>query len=89
MFQKGLLVSGLHDSDYKGEIFISITNVSENDYVIHRGARCSQIFIVTMIHKEWLSPLSVARAGGFGSTNTWEEISMIPRDDPVTRLTKR
>lgn len=64
---------GVIDSDYRGEILISLTNQSNKPYVIKNGERVAQ----GVVH--WLPAVQIVEAdeltatergvGGFGSTN--------------------
>lgn len=63
---------GIIDSDYRGELKVLLANYSENDFVIKRGDRISQMLLVPVVQMEIeeTSDLSdTARgSGGFGST---------------------
>ena len=63
---------GVIDSDYRGEIKVSLINHSENDYTIRNGDRIAQLVImplesVSFVEKEALSD-TTRGDGGFGST---------------------
>lgn len=63
---------GVVDSDYRGEVFVSITNSSPGHYVIDAGERLGQALIIPRPHIEFeetdeLSPTKRGD-GGFGST---------------------
>lgn len=65
--------TGIIDSDYRGEIFILLSNNGNNDITITKGDRIAQLIIVKdpeveIIQTDELSTTERA-AGGFGSTN--------------------
>ncbi len=63
---------GTIDSDYRGELFIPILNLSKEVFQITHSMRIAQLLIRKTIHTEWIvsdSLLDTERgAGGFGST---------------------
>ena len=66
--------TGVIDSDYQGEIKVSLFNRSRADFVIEPFSRIAQMVIVPILHAQF-SEVSdftpTARgAGGFGSTGT-------------------
>lgn len=71
-------LTGLIDSDYQGEIFISAWNRSEPDtkpYTIHPFQRIAQMIFVPVLHPRLIevdefSLMTEREAAGFGSTGT-------------------
>ena len=63
---------GVIDSDYRGEIMVSLHNHSDNDECVAGGERVAQLVIVPFLKSEFeiAEELSdtVRGAGGFGST---------------------
>ena len=63
---------GVIDSDYRGEIMVSLFNHSKEDRVISHGERIAQLVLTPYITAEWneVSELNetVRGEGGFGST---------------------
>ena len=63
---------GVIDSDYRGEIMVGLTNLSDVPYTIHPGDRVAQLVVTPVVRAE----LELAEdldetergAGGFGST---------------------
>lgn len=73
----GITVSnspGTVDADYRGEIKVSLINLSTDKFVIHPGERIAQMVISKHEHVEWdeVSVLDETERGegGFGSTGT-------------------
>ena len=67
----GLLVHlGTIDSGYEDEIFICVTNLSDDDYVIEEGDRIAQLVMYPVILPEFTFDLFEKKRGanGFGST---------------------
>lgn len=66
--------TGLIDSDYQGELKVSVWNRSSDAYVIQPGERVAQLVIVPVIAAELelvdAFDDSVRGVGGFGSTGT-------------------
>ena len=74
-FKKGVTLSnsvGVIDSDYRGEIKVSLANLSSNDFVVAPGDRVAQLVItpVCIPKIEVVDELSETDRGegGFGST---------------------
>lgn len=74
-FKKGVTLSnsvGVIDSDYRGEIKVSLANLSSNDFVVAPGDRVAQLVItpVCIPEIEVVDELSETDRGegGFGST---------------------
>lgn len=74
-FKKGITLSnsvGVIDSDYRGEIMVSLNNLSDKDYMIMPGERIAQLIItpVYIPDIEICNELSETKRGegGFGST---------------------
>ncbi|MBQ2765677.1 MAG: dUTP diphosphatase [Clostridia bacterium] len=63
---------GVIDSDYRGEISVSLINVSDVPYTIARGERMAQLMFIPVLHANLIAADeldSTARGtGGFGST---------------------
>ncbi|MDR0405723.1 MAG: dUTP diphosphatase [Clostridiales bacterium] len=63
---------GVIDSDYRGEIMVALTNISDEAYTIHPGERIAQLVIVPVCAAEVAVvdclPETERGAGGFGST---------------------
>ena len=72
--KKGLILgngTGLIDSDYQGELFVSCWNRSEQTVVIEPGMRFAQFVIIPIIQADFevvseFSDHSLRGAGGFG-----------------------
>lgn len=63
---------GVVDSDYRGEIFVGLINLSKNDYIIKKNERIAQMIImpicnISVIEADTLDE-TARGAGGFGST---------------------
>ena len=63
---------GVIDSDYRGEIAVGLTNLSDTPYTIQPGDRIAQLVVVPVARPElvWTEDLEDTGrgAGGFGST---------------------
>lgn len=63
---------GTIDSDYRGELFIPILNLSQEAFHITHAMRIAQLLIRKTIYAEWsvseILPETERGAGGFGST---------------------
>lgn len=64
---------GLIDSDYQGELMISLWNRSKEDYTIQVGDRIAQYIVVPVVRPEFsvvkeFSDKSERGTGGFGSS---------------------
>lgn len=63
---------GTIDSDYRGELFIPILNLSKETFQITHTMRIAQLLIRKTIHAEWILSDGLADtergSGGFGST---------------------
>ena len=63
---------GVIDSDYRGEIQVGLTNLSDTPYTIHPGDRIAQLMVVPVARAGVLEleelPPTARGAGGFGST---------------------
>lgn len=63
---------GLIDSDYQGQIFVSLWNRSQIPFTLMPMERMAQLVIVPVMHAKFNIvedfPLSLRGAGGFGST---------------------
>ena len=67
---------GTIDSDYRGEVFILVVNLSKSNFIIERGMRVAQIVFnkferVNLKSKLELDP-TLRGASGFGSTGLKE-----------------
>ena len=78
-FQHGITVvnaPGTIDSDYRGEILVSLVNLGDQSYRIKRGERVAQLIIAPVTRVEVMevkeSELTETHrgVGGFGSTGT-------------------
>ncbi|MBR0277622.1 MAG: dUTP diphosphatase [Clostridia bacterium] len=74
-FKHGITLSnsvGVIDSDYRGEIKVSLVNLSDNDYTINPGDRIAQLVITPVCTPEIETtdnlPISDRGKNGFGST---------------------
>ncbi len=74
-FKKGVTLSnsvGVIDSDYRGEIFVSLNNLSKEDYLVMPGERVAQLIVtpVVIADVKVVDELSETKRGegGFGST---------------------
>ncbi len=63
---------GVIDSDYRGEISVSLSNVSDTPYTIARGERIAQLMFVPVMHAAFIEADELDETsrgtGGFGST---------------------
>ena len=63
---------GVIDSDYRGEIFFSAANISDEDYTVSPGERVAQMMIMPVLTANFIvcDELDETErgAGGFGST---------------------
>lgn len=74
--KKGLVLgngTGVVDSDYQGQVFVSLHNRSTEDYTIQRGERIAQMAIEIVVRPEFSVVEQFASEtergeGGFGST---------------------
>lgn len=74
-FKKGVTLSnsvGVIDSDYRGEIFVSLNNISDEDYTVMPGERIAQLIVTPVVIPEIsvVDELTETKRGegGFGST---------------------
>lgn len=72
VFRKKVITDGLIDPGYTGEIGVTLINVGQYDYHIHKGDRIAQLVIVPVVRDGW-EPVdeldeSERGNGGFGST---------------------
>lgn len=63
---------GVIDSDYRGEVQVALTNLSDTPYEIQPGERVAQLLVMPVARVSWklvdeLQPTERG-AGGFGST---------------------
>ena len=65
-------LTGLIDSDYQGQVFVSCWNRSESPFVIEPGARIAQMVFVPVVQAQWNIvddfDTSDRGGGGFGHT---------------------
>ena len=63
---------GVIDSDYRGELKVGLTNLSDEPYTIQPGDRIAQLMVVPMgqavVHELDELPPTQRGEGGFGST---------------------
>ena len=74
-YKNGIIVinsPGTIDPDYRGEIFVPLINLSDQDFTIERGMRIAQIIIGQFSPVSWDVMESLEASdrgnGGFGST---------------------
>ena len=74
-FKKGVTLSnsvGVIDSDYRGEIKVSLANLSDKDFIVNPGDRVAQLVITPVAIPEIKIvdelPSTDRGEGGFGST---------------------
>ena len=66
-----MVMAGLIDSDYRGEIIVCLHNSIGTDFVIEKGDRIAQLVISPVMHSEIFEDYveeTVRGSGGFGST---------------------
>ena len=75
--KKGITVlnaPGTIDADYRGEIGVSLVNLSNEDFIIENGERIAQLVIAKHERAEWVQVEELSETdrgeGGFGSTGT-------------------
>ncbi len=72
-------LTGLIDSDYQGEIFVSCWNRSDESYTINPGDRIAQMVIVPVVQAKFEFVDSFTEtlrgAGGFGHTGVSQDTS--------------
>ena len=75
--KKGLVPSnavGVVDADYRGEVMVSVSNTSEEDYIMQPDERFAQMVFVPYYTADFLKvdelDSTVRGEGGFGSTGT-------------------
>ena len=76
-YKNGIVVlnsPGTIDADYRGEVFIALINLNQEEFIIERGMRIAQIIISQFSQVNWnlvdeLNDTSRG-LGGFGSTGT-------------------
>ena len=63
---------GVIDSDYRGEVKVSLTNFSDEPYTIHPGDRIAQLMVTPVVQAAAAEvdelPATERGSGGFGST---------------------
>ena len=68
---------GTIDADYRGEIGIILTNLSQEDFAVERGMRIAQMLIAPVTRLTWNAVSSLDKSergsGGFGSTGVTTE----------------
>ena len=74
-FKKGITVlnsPGTIDADYRGEIGVTLVNLSDEEFVIEDGERVAQMVITKHEQAIWEEVIELVEtqrgAGGFGST---------------------
>lgn len=74
-FKHGIVVinsPGTVDADYRGEIKVLLTNLSDEPYAINDGDRIAQLVLAKCDRAEWLEVTELDQTargeGGFGST---------------------
>ncbi|MGB5707786.1 MAG: dUTP diphosphatase [Arenicellales bacterium] len=67
-------LTGLIDSDYQGQLFVSCWNRGHNDFTINPGDRIAQLVLVPVVQAEFNLVEDFSRSdradGGFGSTGS-------------------
>ena len=73
--KKGIMLPnavGVIDSDYRGEILVALTNISDEEYIFAQGERIAQLVITPVVHAQLEVadelPETPRGVGGFGST---------------------
>lgn len=70
-----MVVQGVIDQDYRGELFAGVQNMRPHPVVVERGSRLAQLIVVPL--PGYLDPVEIPRSGlgetargegGFGST---------------------
>lgn len=65
---------GVIDSDYRGELMISLFNQSDSEQIVEAGERIAQLVIVPYLRAEFEEAAELSDTergdGGFGSTGT-------------------
>lgn len=65
---------GVVDSDYRGEIMVSVINHGTEAYTIQPGERIAQLMFIPVLHARIIQTETLSQtdrgAGGFGSTGT-------------------
>lgn len=59
---------GTVDADYRGEIKVCLTNLSQKTYVVNRGDRVAQLVAAVVMNVKCIGRNMDVRDGGFGST---------------------
>ena len=63
---------GLIDSDYQGQVYVSVWNRSQTSFEIPPGTRIAQVVIVPVVQAQWdvVTDFDASErgAGGFGHT---------------------
>lgn len=71
---KLMVVQGVIDPDYRGEIFSAVVNLGDKPFKVEKGMRLAQLIFHNRIHAAFAEKVmleSTARgANGFGSTGT-------------------
>ena len=75
--KKGITVlnaPGTVDADYRGEIGVTLVNISHENFTIKNGERIAQLVVAKHERAEWISVSELSDTdrgeGGFGSTGT-------------------
>ncbi len=74
-YKNGVVVinsPGTIDADYRGEIFVALINLSQEEFIVERGMRIAQMIISQFSQVNWnlVDELddTIRGGGGFGST---------------------
>jgi deoxyuridine 5'-triphosphate nucleotidohydrolase len=59
---------GTVDADFRGEIKVCLTNLSQKTYVVNRGERVAQLVAAVVMNVRCINRSAATRDGGFGST---------------------
>ena len=73
-WKRGLLMSGIIDSSYTGEIFLNVANNSDSIQIVESKSRIAQLLILPVVRAKFepVETLDETERGesGFGSTGT-------------------
>jgi dUTP pyrophosphatase len=74
---------GLVDSDFRGEILLSLTNFGDSVFNFKRGDRLAQLLLIDVTRAVWTVtnslPISERGSGGFGSPESRPSVKTIRR----------
>lgn len=65
---------GVIDSDYRGELLVSVVNLSDKPYTVSPGERVAQLMFIPVLQADFLLSADLSEtsrgSGGFGSTGS-------------------